>query len=516
MKRFPATIIVAILAFFSADIACVAKDSKKVRTPQLPDTVSVVTQRAEAGDAKAQNTLGEWYHYGTFVKKDNMMAAKWFSESANQKDIEGIANLAECYQLGHGVKADSTMALKLYIKAIELGNNTIIQEQEKKASSNKDNLFSAQLLYQCYNRGIGVDKNIDKADFYNELLVERSSVERQYNLALDYINRQEYQKAIPWLKRAMRQNHIGATFYMGKLMFQGTGIEQDKETAIQLMEKAVESKFPGACLELGKIYLKGDGVDVDKEKGANYLKQIAGLSSEAGWYLGLCYLTGEGVEQNYFFALQWIAEYVGSHKKQYYKMLKEYPSFSEFLQGLKYYYIIHDYDSAMACFKKTEKDKRQEGTLMRGLCYAEKNYSRYNEKKAAKLVAKATKTIPQADYYLSLIFENGRGVKKDIEKSLNILQRAANNNIAEAQCMLGDKYMAGDVVPRDYVKAAKLYLEAEAQRHLSSQSAKNLAECYKKHVSILPDLDNSTKRIEKLSKQEDNNKLYDLLKSIGE
>ncbi len=82
--------------------------------------------------------------------------------------------------------------------------------------------------------------------------------------------------------------------------------------------------------------------------------------------------------------------------------------------------------------------------------------------------------------------------------------------------MLGDKYMAGDVVSRDYVKAVKLYLEAEAQRHLSSQSAKNLAECYKKHVSILPDLDNSTKRIEKLSKQEDNNKLYDLLKSIGE
>lgn len=516
MKRFSVTIIVVTLAIFATDIACAAKDSKKVRTPQLPDTIFILTQRAEAGDAKAQNTLGEWYHSGTFVKKDDVLAAKWFSESANQKDIEGVANLAACYQFGHGVKADSTMALKLYIKAIELGNNTIIQKHEKEVSTNKENLFSAQLLYQCYSRGIGADKNIDKADYYKEILVERSSADSQYNLALDYINRQQYKKAIPWLKRAMRQNHIGATFYMGKLMFQGTGIEQDKENAVQLMEKAAETKFPGACLELGKIYLKGDGVDVDKERGVNYLKKIAGLSSEAGWYLGLCYLTGEGVEQNYFFALQWMAEYVGGHKKQFNKVLKENPSFFGFLQGLKYYYIIHDYDSAMLCFEKTEKDKRQEGTLMKGLCYAEKNYSGYNEKKAAKLVAKATKTISQADYYLSQMYENGYGVKKDIEKSFNILQRAANNNIAEAQCMLGDKYMGGEVVPRDYVKAAKLYLAAEAQRHLSSQSAKNLAECYKNNVSILPDLDNSAKRIEKLSKQEENNKLYDLLKSIGE
>ena len=74
--------------------------------------------------------------------------------------------------------------------------------------------------------------------------------------------------------------------------------------------------------------------------------------------------------------------------------------------------------------------------------------------------------------------------------------------------------MTGNGVPTDFTKAAQLYLDAEAQNQLSPESAKNLVECYKKKLSVLPDLADADKRIEKLEKQKENTNLINILKLI--
>lgn len=479
----------------------------RVQKESKQDTLAIMKKRAEGGDAAAQNTLGTWYYAGRYgAPQDYNQAAHWWAKSAQQENVDGVGNLALCYQLGRGLKTDSVKAIALYKKAIKLGNKAIIPQHEKLADGKNPSMFSAQLMYQCYSQGIGVKRDEQKAAKYKAMLAEAGSAEEKFKLALDYINHQQPDKAIPWLRQAAKANHVGAIFYLGRLLYRGTGVAQNREQGIALMEKAAVRDFPGACLEMGKIYLSGNEIARDAQKGAAYLQKVAGLSPEGGWLLAQCYLKGDGVQQDYHKATQWIAEYVGSHKKELQALIDENLAFNSYLSGLYQLRVKHDSEQAIACFKKVTKAKVAEGLTMTALAQQEKN-----EKKAAKTMTKAAKNSSAACLYLSQMYQQGKGVERNREKALELLQKAADDGIAEAQCLLADRYMEGDGVSQDYVKAASLYLKAEAQHHLTPQAANRLARCYKLKVSSLPDLNNASERIAQLEKVQANDKLSKLL-----
>ena len=151
---------------------------------------------------------------------------------------------------------------------------------------------------------------------------------------------------------------------------------------------------------------------------------------------------------------------------------------------------------------------------MLAVCLADKDYKKRNLKKAIKQLTKAAASSPAAQYYLSAMYETGTGVDKDDAKAVELLKLAADKGVAYAQCKLGDRYIKGNGVEQNATKAALLYLDAEVQNHLTPQSAKNLAECYKQKLAVLPDLQNTDKRIEQLGKQKANGNLINLLKLL--
>ena len=103
----------------------------------------------------------------------------------------------------------------------------------------------------------------------------------------------------------------------------------------------------------------------------------------------------------------------------------------------------------------------------------------------------------------------------EIKRLKEELQKAAEDDIAYAQCKLGDMYMMGRGVPKDLVKAATLYLQAESLRHLTPESAKNLAQCYTKKISSIHDVDQAEKRIKQLQGIKDNDRLITLLNKLS-
>lgn len=518
MTRISHIIALVLLALLICPTNADAQKRKKTDVKAKQDSLTILNQLANSGDAAAQNTLANWYYAGKNVERDYSKAAHWWSLAAKKQNPDAVGNLALCYQLGRGLKADSAKAIGLYQKAIELGNKLILPQHEKLADGKKGSLFSAQLLYQCYSRGIGVSANEEKADKYLGMLADAGNAEYQYNVALGYLNWKKPDKAVPWLKKAAKKGNIGAIFYLGRMMYRGTGIQQDREQGIALMTKAADSGLPGACLEMGKIYLAGDDVKRDAKKGAAYLSNAAGISGEAGWTLAKCYLKGDGVEKDYYQAAQWMAEYAGSHKKDIAKLLDDDNSqvFKQYLEGLHHYYIEKDYDAALKVFKLVAKEKIDEGVTMQALCLANKNYARNNDKKAAKLMAKAASTSSLAKYHMATMLFKGQGVKKDKEKAVELLKSAAEEGIAEAQCELADRYMEGKDVTQDYVKAAKLYLKAETQHKLTPDAARNLAKCYQLKVSALPDLNKAKERIEQLKATKTVDRLQGLLRMVAD
>ena len=81
-----------------------------------------VQERAESGDAEAQNSLGWMYYKGEEVPKDDVEAAKWFRKAAEQGYASSQNSLGAMYSKGEGVPQDFAKAMEWYRKAAEQGN----------------------------------------------------------------------------------------------------------------------------------------------------------------------------------------------------------------------------------------------------------------------------------------------------------------------------------------------------------------------------------------------------------
>ncbi len=508
---------IAALTLASSFAYALQPAKRQVKKENVVDSTEILMQQAQAGNAAAQNTVGLWYYVGKdSVKQDYKQALQWWARAAKQDNADAIGNMAMCYQLGRGTERDSAMAVKLYESAIKKGNKGVIPQHEQLADKGK--VFSSLFLRDCYLKGIGVDKSPQKATEYLEKAAKVGHEDSQYMLALQLLNGKQPEKAAGWFKRAASQGNVGATYYYGNMLHKGTGVKEDKKSGMALLRQAAAKDFAMANYQLGLIYRDGDDVERDAAKAFSYMKKAASQGNpNAQWQLGMMYLKGEGTPQDYYFAAQWLAEQaLSTHKKDINELLKQDNEgpFSQYLMGMRKYFVDKDYDAAIDWFKKVEKAKNIEGTTMQGVCLANKDYQKRNLKKAIKQLTKASSTSTVAKYYLSTMYETGTGVDKDDKKAVELLKAAADEGVAYAQCKLGDRYMTGNGVEKNTTKAALLYLDAEAQNHLTPQSAKYLAECYKQKLSVLPDLDSADQRTEKLNKQKANSNLANMLKQL--
>jgi len=68
-----------------------------------------------------------------------------------------------------------------------------------------------------------------------------------------------------------------------------------------------------------------------------------------------------------------------------------------------------------------------------------------------------------AQYNLGVMYANGQGVPRDLEKAATWFQMSARGGDARAQFNLGNMYAHGEGVPRDLSRAAEWYAKAAEQ-----------------------------------------------------
>jgi TPR repeat protein len=79
--------------------------------------------KAETGDAKAQNELGEAFFAGKLgVAKDCAAAVRWFRKAADQNHPAAQSNLGDCYERGDGVAKYEVEAYKWDLLAAAQGD----------------------------------------------------------------------------------------------------------------------------------------------------------------------------------------------------------------------------------------------------------------------------------------------------------------------------------------------------------------------------------------------------------
>lgn len=99
-----------------------------------------INAAALAGDASAQNTLGEMFYYGDEIERDLEQAVFWFKEAAKQKHPDAMFNLGICFVNGEGIEKNKTTGEGFIRQAVKLGSKPAQQytlSNAKKSSGGK-------------------------------------------------------------------------------------------------------------------------------------------------------------------------------------------------------------------------------------------------------------------------------------------------------------------------------------------------------------------------------------------
>lgn len=171
--------------------------------------------KAEGGDARAQNLIGEMYSKGPGVPQDYKEAAKWYRLAADQGHAAAQKHLADLYEVGQGVPLDGAEALKWCQRAAEQGH------------------VGAQYgLAIMFASGRGTKLNDAEAVKWYRMAAERGFALAQFNLGDRYTTgrgvSQDRAEAYKWLSLAAAQGIPDAAEARDQLKASMTG-EQMKE-----------------------------------------------------------------------------------------------------------------------------------------------------------------------------------------------------------------------------------------------------------------------------------------------
>jgi hypothetical protein len=447
---------------------------------EATDSIKNILANAKAGNDVAMNEVGGWYYRGRHVKQDYSEALQWWAKAAQKGNINAIGNMGLCYQTGNGIKADSVMAQKLYTTSIQKGNKALFSTIQKQAD--KGTLFSIVYIATCYQHGVGTKKDFSKAKDYFESGAKKESVDAQRELGLLLLNAKQPEKAFKWFQKAEQKGDLPSTFYCGKQLLEGLGVEKDASQGMIYLLKAANLNFGNAQYLVGLAYYDGNGVTKSPEQGFIWLQKAAqNKVSNAQYQLAMRYVNGDGCDRNFNAANYWFGQsLLRGHKNAFKKAFESDgilygTAYHTFLLGQKAY-AAKDFDSALKLFKQVEKLKVAEGKTMTGVIFANKDYSKYNMKKGIKILTASAKDEPYAMYLMGGIYEAGKGVEKNVETAVKYMKEASEKGNTEAMCYLGDMYYEGRGVEQSYIDAVRYYQLTKGR--LTQSAAKHFASCY--------------------------------------
>lgn len=176
----------------------------------------------------------------------------------------------------------------------------------------------------CYNIACDYEnhKNIDKAIQWTNRGISKGDSACMIELGLAYLDgnsmvTQDTNRAIEYFKKAIdTDGNRYAYWNMGRIYFYGKGIREDKEHAFEYFKEAAQRGHSTAQKMLAKYFYEGiGGVGINYEKCRYWAEKSAGNKCEAAkLYLGLCYLNGYGVVQNTQLAMRYLKEAAAAAK----------------------------------------------------------------------------------------------------------------------------------------------------------------------------------------------------------
>lgn len=263
--------------------------------------------------------------------------------------------------------------------------------------------------------------------------------------ALEHDGRAQYEKAREWAGKSAK------------------GTEGAFEKAIEWTRKAAENGYREAQLTLAALYFYGhEKFPRDAAKARHWFELAAKQgASEAHYYLGVLYATGEGAERNMEKALEElsIAARAGVAEAQY---------------RLGMFYIENErtLEDGLEWLRQAAEHAQVEAALALGKIYARGKYSLGPDMhEAARWYHRAAQEgNVQAQYVYALMCLTGSGVPRDDKQGMSWLQLAAGRDYYPAVEKLAECYRKGEGTAPD-ARLAEVWEERAAQLAAARQES---------------------------------------------
>lgn len=241
-----------------------------------------------------------------------------------------------------------------------------------------------------YAMGIGPQPDYQESIFWIRKAAESSDPNAQLLASLFYLEglgvRKSYVQTVRWARLSALQGNPIAQLIMGAFLEEGVGVKRDLERAHYWYQQAILNPIEiGARQRLGTLYLEGKGCVKDVSIAMKWLQEAAEKGdAHAAFQLGMIYYDGRLVEQNYDESLKW---YLKAAQKQH--TPKEE-------MGLEF--LFADASVPGEVYTKT----------------------------IAQIMKRSIHIQRDAQFYMGLMYETGRGTEQDLEISRDWYQKAAD------------------------------------------------------------------------------------------
>ena len=204
--------------------------------------------------------LAYWFQPSP-VPRNPALAAQWHEAAAKQDHTGAMVALAYQFEKGQGVDTNVNRAVALYERAAKLGS--------------PDGMFN---MYRLYMTGKGVKTDPEKAKQWLDKAAAAGSIDAKKalmqtargayerpgqdieNAAYAAFTKKDYPTSARLYRQATDLGNMDATVVLGQHYAQGLGVAKDSKEAARLFRIAAEKGNPAGQAQLGFAYENGEGV----------------------------------------------------------------------------------------------------------------------------------------------------------------------------------------------------------------------------------------------------------------
>jgi TPR repeat protein len=446
--------------------------------------------KARAGEPWAQGYLGALYEAGQWVKQDDAQAALWYRQAGESGHLFAQWRMAAFYREGRGGlpqdKAESNRwSMMWQVKRCD-------DHERAGVSANACDRFAAD-GFDPQRAAPGVDSFcmrhfVERAIVACRAAVNASpgTVRYRTQLARSLAHTGRIDEARREASSAAAAGSTAAMILLGVMSERGLGVAKDPAAALAWYRKAAEAGDErGVQMVLASIQ-KGLGVAKDSPEAkalsdAMWRRMEAAANARGPVTIAQRAAAGD-VRSQFNLAAQLEQE------KNYEEALKWYTRAAAQGFGLAELNVAQMYEKGIGVKQDTaEARKRYRKLADNGDGEARWRAARlalgandYDE--ALKLF---NRSIRDDDYRaildVGLMYEQGRGVKKDMSRAVELYERVGERSYW-ASAKLGTLYLQGDGIPQDYAKARARLQRAAGGGNAAARN--NLGVMYERGLGV--------------------------------